>query len=72
VFTGFLDRSVPYGVLEHTEMLGPDLVEVQRVMKAERYLAPRNPGPRCAAAEQPRTFAGLRYRAGADAATAAA
>jgi hypothetical protein len=33
VFTGFLDRSVLYGVLAHMEMLGLDLVEVQRVMK---------------------------------------
>ena len=40
VFTGFLDRSVLYGVLE---MLGLDLVEVQRVTKTERHPAPRNP-----------------------------
>jgi hypothetical protein len=28
VFTGFLDRSVLYGVLAHMEMLGLDLAEV--------------------------------------------
>jgi len=28
VFTGFLDRSVRYGVLAHMEMLGLDLAEV--------------------------------------------
>jgi hypothetical protein len=43
VFTGFLDRSVLYGVLAHIEMLGLDLVEVQRVTKTERHPAPRNP-----------------------------
>jgi hypothetical protein len=43
VFTGFLDRSVLYDVLAHMEMLGLDLVEVQRVMKTERHPAPRNP-----------------------------
>jgi hypothetical protein len=43
VFTGFLDQSVPYGVLAHMEMLGLDLVEVQRVTKTERHPAPRKP-----------------------------
>jgi hypothetical protein len=43
VFTGFLDRSVLYGMLAHMEMLGLDLVEVQRVTKTERHPAPRNP-----------------------------
>jgi hypothetical protein len=43
VFTDFLDRSVLYGVLAHMEMLGLDLVEVQRVTKTERHPAPRNP-----------------------------
>jgi hypothetical protein len=37
VFTGFLDRSVLYGVLAHMETL--DLVEVQRVTKTERHPA---------------------------------
>jgi hypothetical protein len=39
VFTGFLDRSVLYGVLADMEMLGLDLVEVQRVTKTERHPA---------------------------------
>ena len=43
VFTGFLDRSVLYGVLTHMEMLGLDLVEAERVTKTERHPAPRNP-----------------------------
>jgi hypothetical protein len=30
LFTGFPDRSVLYGVLAHMEVLGLDLVEVQR------------------------------------------
>jgi hypothetical protein len=42
VFTGFLDRSVLYGVLAHMETLGLDLVEVQRFTKTECHPAPRN------------------------------
>jgi hypothetical protein len=40
VFRGFPDRSVLYGVLAHREMLGLDLVEVQRVAKTERHPTP--------------------------------